>query len=120
MDASDVIAGGSVVVAGIGALFAYKSSGKANDVSEKANELGWVKELRQDAIDTRREMDACQVQVTQLRRQLAVVTREAEHWVSEFQFIHRTVWRPGVTVERLREMLGPPPPENGDGPATPS
>lgn len=117
MDASDVIAGGSVVVAGLGALFAYKSSGAANNVSEKAGELSWVKELRQDAIDTRRELDGCQVQVTQLRRQIAVVTREAEHWVNEYQFIHRTVWRPGVTVERLREMLGPPPDESG--PATP-
>lgn len=120
MDASDVIAGGSVVVAGLGAFFAYRSSGAANDVSAKANELGWVKELRQDAIDTRREMDACQIQVTQLRRQLAVVTREAEHWVAEFRFIHRTVWRDGVTIERLREILGPPPHESEGGPATPS
>lgn len=117
MEAAVVIAGGSVAVAALSALFTYRASGAATDVSRKAEELGWVKELRQDAIDTRREMDACQIQVTQLRRQLAVVTREAEHWISEFQFVHRTIWRPGMTLDRVRELMGPPPFDD-EGPAT--
>lgn len=93
----------------VAALLVYRSSGKATDVNEKAQELGWVKELRQDALDTRKEMEALQDQVMTLRRQLATVTREAEHWIAEYQFVHRTVWREGANIERLRELLGPPP-----------
>lgn len=111
VDAAAITAAGAVAVSALAALFTYRNSSQANSVSEKAQELTWVKELRQDAIDTRHELDGCQEQVTNLRRQLGVVTREAEHWINEYAFLHRTVWRPGVTVERLRELLGPPPPE---------
>lgn len=111
MDAAAVTAAGAVAVSALAAFFTFRNSGQANSVSERAGELGWVKELRQDAVDTRREMETCREEVTNLRRQLGVVTREAEHWITEYAFLHRTVWRPGVTVERLRELLGPPPPE---------
>jgi hypothetical protein len=87
----------------------FKRSGKANQLNERAGELGWVKELRQDALDTRREMEGLQDQVMNLRRQLATVTREAEHWITEYQFLHRTIWRESTSVERLRELVGPPP-----------
>ncbi len=93
----------------IAAVMVYRQAGKANDANAKAQELGWVKELRQDALDTRKEMEALQDQVMNLRRQLATVTREAEHWISEYQFLHRTIWRETTSVERLRELVGPPP-----------
>lgn len=111
METATLIAAGSVAVAALSAYFTFRTSGQATNVSARAQELGWVKELRQDAVDTRREMEACRDEVTNLRRQLGVVTREAEHWITEYQFMHRTVWRPGVTLERIRELLGPPPPE---------
>lgn len=111
MDAAIVIAAGSVLVAAGSAIFTFRNGSKATDVNARAGELGWVKELRQDALDTRKEMENCQQQVRDLSRQLTVVTREAEHWIAEYQFVHRTLWRNGISIERLRELLGPPPPE---------
>jgi hypothetical protein len=95
----------------IAAFMVFRSSGKATNVNDKAQELGWVKELRQDALDTRRELDSCQEQLQSMRRQLAAVTREAEHWISEYRFLHRTIWRDSITIDRLRETIGPPPPD---------
>lgn len=111
MDATAITAVGALAVSALAAVLTFRTSGQANNVNERANELSWVKELRQDAVDTRRDMESCREEVHNLRRQLGVVTREAEHWITEYAFLHRTVWRPGVTVERLRELLGPPPPE---------
>lgn len=94
----------------LAAVLVFRSARRANDVNEQAANLGWVKELRQDAIDTRREVEALQEQVRQLRRQLDVVTREADHWINEHQSMRRQTWRPGMTIERLRELFGPPDP----------
>jgi peptidoglycan hydrolase CwlO-like protein len=85
----------------------FKSSGQATNVNERAAELAWVKEIRQDAADARKDIDALQDQVRQLTRQLSVVTREAEHWIAEYQFLHRTIWREGISLIRLREIVGP-------------
>jgi hypothetical protein len=101
----------SAAAAVVAALMVFRRSGQANDINGKANELGWVKELRQDALDTRKEMEALQQQVANLRRQLTLAQREAEHWVTEYQFLHRTIWRDTISVDRLRELVGPPPQE---------
>lgn len=85
----------------------FRSSGKATDINERAAELAWVKEIRADAAEARRDIDALQDQVRTLTRQLAVVTREAEHWIAEYQFLHRTIWRDGIQIDRLREIVGP-------------
>lgn len=118
MDPSALIGGAVTGLPGlIGAWWVYRQSGRANDTQDKAQDLAWTKELRQDALDTRREMEALSAQVNTLRRQLDIVTREADHWIAEYQFMHRTVWRDGISVERLRELLGPPPAEEPPPPS---
>lgn len=101
-----ISAGTSLTAAGL----VYRAGRRANDVNEQAANLGWVKELRQDAMDARKEVAELRGEVRELRRQLAVVTGEADHWISQQQTMHRQAWRPGMTIERLRELLGPEPP----------
>lgn len=103
-----VISAASAVMCG---FMLRRSSSRATDVDARAAELTWVREMRQDATDTRRELDQCQEQVRNLSRQLAVVTREAEYWITQYQVVHRAMWRPGVTLEQLREMVGPDAPQ---------
>lgn len=100
------------------AVLVWRSSRRANavqaaatDVNARAAELAWVKEVRQDAKEAREDVEALQEQVRTLSRQLAVVTREAEHWIAQYQFVHRTAWRPGMTLEQLRAILGPDAPQ---------
>lgn len=116
MDKTIVVA----LIAGVPGLVAaylvYRSSSRANDVNSRAAELGWVKELRQDALDARREVEQLQEEVRRLRRQLDVVTREADHWIAEHQTARRNAWRPGMTIDRLRELIGPvDPPATANG-----
>jgi hypothetical protein len=118
VDPTIVVAGIAAIVAVFSAWTVFRSSGKATNVNERATELAWVKEIRQDAADARKDIDALQDQVRQLTRQLAVVTREAEHWVSQYQFLHRTIWRDGITLIRLRAIVGPLP-EGVPAPAEP-
>jgi len=91
----------------VAAFLVYRSSSRATDVNQQAANLGWVKELRQDAIDAREEVDQLRHQVRELRRQLEAVTREADHWIAEHQSMRRHAWRPGMTIDRLRELIGP-------------
>lgn len=108
-----LIAAGASLVA---ALFAWRSSSRATDVNQQAANLAWVKELRQDASDARDEVEQLRGQVRELRRQLDAVTREADHWIAEHQSMRRHAWRPGMTIERLRELVGPiDPPATANG-----
>jgi hypothetical protein len=96
------------------AFFTWRASGKATDVNERNADLGWVKEIRQDAIDARKEIDALQGQLRTVSRQMDTMQKEAEYWIAQYQLVHRTAWRPGMTLDRLRELLGP------DAPRTPA
>lgn len=118
MDATVAVAGISAGAAVFSGFLVWRSSGRATDVNARAAELAWVKEIRQDAKDAREDVEALQAQVRTLTRQLSVVTREAEHWITRYQFVHRTAHRPGITLEQLREILGPDAeqaPANGHG-----
>ena len=106
MDAPVVVAVISSVVTAFSGVLVWRASGRATDVNARAAELAWVKEIRQDAGDARKDVAALQEQVRTLTRQLSVVTREAEHWIAQYQLVHRTAWRPGVTLDQLRELLG--------------
>lgn len=106
-----MVALGGTLITG---FFTFRSSSRATDVNSRAAELGWVKELRQDATDARRELGDAREEVDQLRgrvrelsRQVDAVTREADHWITEHQAMRRHAWRPGMTIDRLRELIGP-------------
>lgn len=98
-----VAAAGAVVAA----FIAARSSKRATDVSQQANNLAWVKELREDAASARREVAELRGQVRELSRQLEVVTAEADHWIAEHQKVRRHAFRPGMSIERLKELFGP-------------
>lgn len=100
-----VAAAASIVAAGIAA----RSSRRATDVNEQAANLGWVKELRQDAIDARKEVAELRVEVRELRRQLSVVTDEADHWITQHTTMRNHAFRGGMTLERLRQLWPDPP-----------
>lgn len=101
-----LIALGAALISG---FFTWRTSGRAND---RTADLAWAKELRQDAADARNEVQQLRDEVRNLRRQLEVAQREADHWIAEHQSLRRQAHRPGMTIERLRELLGPvePPP----------
>lgn len=107
MDTATVVAltalGGTI----ISAALTFRSSGRATDVNQQAANLAWVKELRQDANDAREEVAELRGQVRELKRQLDLVTREADHWIAEHQTMRRHAHRPGMTIDRLRELIGP-------------
>lgn len=107
MESTVVVALIAATASVIAAFFAWRSSSRANDVNQAAANLGWVKELRQDAADARREVQQLRDEIRQVRRELAVAQGEADHWNAEHQTMRRNVWRPGMTVERLRELIGP-------------
>lgn len=116
MDKTVIVALIAGVPGVLAAFLVYRSSNRANSVNEAAANLGWVKELRQDAHDAREEVDQLRSQVRELRRQLDAVTREADHWIAEHQSMRRHTWRPGMTIERLRELIGPlDPPATANG-----
>lgn len=117
MDKTIVVA----LIAGVPGLVAaylvYRSSSRANDVNQQAANLGWVKELRQDAVDAHEEIDQLRNQVRSLQRQVEAMTREADYWIAEHQSMRRQAWRPGMTIERLRDLIGPadPPAATSNG-----
>jgi HAMP domain-containing protein len=109
-----LIAAGAATLA---AVFSWRASSRATDVNARAADLGWVKEMRQDAHDAREEVEQLRGQVRELRRQLDAVTREADHWIAEHQAMRRHAWRPGMTIDRLRDLIGPvdPPTATANG-----
>lgn len=117
MDKTIVVA----LIAGVPGLVAaylvFRSSSRANDVNQAAANLGWVKELRQDAADARREVQQLRDEVRELRRELGIAQGEADHWLTRHQTIQRSAWRPGMTIDRLRELIGPvdPPTATANG-----
>jgi HAMP domain-containing protein len=101
-----LIALGAALISG---FFTWRTSGRAND---RTADLAWAKELRQDAADARSEVQQLRDEVRNLRRQLELAQREADYWIAEHQTIRRQAHRPGMTLDRLRELLDPaePPP----------
>jgi uncharacterized coiled-coil DUF342 family protein len=100
----------------LAAFLVYRASNRANSVNARTADLAWARELRQDAHDAREEVDQLRNQVRELRRQLEAVTREADHWIAEHQSLRRHAWRPGMTIDRLRELIGPlDPPATANG-----
>jgi hypothetical protein len=110
VDAAIVVAAIGAVAGIWGATVAARASRRATDVNELAANLEWVKQIRQDAVDARLEIANLRTEVRELRRQLAVVSGEADHWITEHQTVRRHVFRPGMTIDRLRELIGPDPP----------
>ncbi len=104
MDTPTLVAVIAMAGTAITGFFTWRTSGRAND---RNADLGWAREIRQDAIDARKEVEALQAKVQTLSRQVDTMQREAEYWIGQYQLVHRTAHRPGMTLDRLREFLGP-------------
>lgn len=107
MDTPILVALIALGASAITAFFTWRASGRATEVNERSAELAWVKEIRQDALDARKEVEALQAQLRTVSRQMEAMQKEAEYWIAQYQLAHRTAWRPGMTMERLRDFLGP-------------
>lgn len=80
----------------------YRAATRAAAAQQQTVDLARTKQLRED-------LTAAEQEVTKLRRQVSVLTKEAEGAVADLVYLRRTIWRPGMTVERLRELVGPEP-----------
>lgn len=113
MDKTVVVALIAAAAAVAAAVFSWRASARATD---RQAELGWARELRQDAADARREIDQLRNEIREVRRQLELAQREADHWLTEHQAMRRQAWRPGMTMDRLRDLIGPmDPPATANG-----
>ena len=112
MDTALWVAIPSSIAAVIAAYFAYRGSTKASAVSERAHELQWVKEVREDAAAARRDLTAARAEAEQCRTQLATVRREATELADELHRMIRAIHDPYMSLDRLRVMV-PFPPANG-------
>lgn len=83
----------------------YRASVRATSVQQQAADLTRSKQLRED-------LEKAEEEVTKLRRQVAVLTKEAESAVADLVYLRRTIWRDGMTIDRLREFVGPESPPN--------
>lgn len=112
METPIVVALIALVAALVSGFFTWRTSGRAND---RAAELAWTREVRQDAADARKEIAQLRDEVRELRRQLELAQREADHWLTEHTAMRRHAWRQGMTLVRLRELIGPEPPPAAAG-----
>lgn len=107
MDTNVVVAVVSSLTSITAAAFVYRSAGRATDVTQQAGQQQWAKDMSKEASEAREEVKELREEVRTVRRQLDVVTREADHWIAAYQLVHRTAWRTGMTLDRVRELLGP-------------
>jgi hypothetical protein len=112
MDAAVVVALISGVVAIASATVGWRASNRATSaqqqIGERAADAARTRQLRED-------LEAADVQVRTLRRQVEVLTREAEAMAADLAYLRRSIWRPGMTVERLRQLVGPEAPASDNG-----
>lgn len=110
VDTPTVVAALALAGTAITGYFTWRSSTKATDVSDRAEDRAWVKEIKQDAVDARKEVEELRRQVRTLSSQIDAMAKEADYWINQYQLVHRTAWRPGMSLDRLRELIGPEPP----------
>lgn len=97
ISAKDIL---TVVATLVACLLTYRASTRATRVSESNADASRTRQLRED-------LTAAEEEVVKLRRQVAVLTKEAEGAVADLVYLRRTIWRDGMTVDRLREFVGP-------------
>lgn len=110
MDTTVAVAVIALGASAITAVFTWRASTRATDVSDRTEDRAWAKEIKQDALDARKEVEALRRQVHTLSSQLDAMAKETDYWISQYQMVHRTAWRGGMTLDRLREFIGPEPP----------
>jgi len=110
VDTPVVVAFIALLASAITAFFTWRASKRATDVNERAGDLQWAKEIKADALDARKEVEALRLQVRTLSTQLDAMAKETDYWIAQYQLVHRTAWRSGMSLERLRQFIGPEPP----------
>lgn len=121
MDASIVVALIAFTGTAIVAFFTWRASKRATAVSDRTEDRAWVQDIKKDALDARKdlaaagkEIEALRQQVRTLSHQMDAMARETDYWISQYQLVHRTAWRAGMTLDRLKQLIGP------DAPPTPA
>jgi small-conductance mechanosensitive channel len=92
----------------------FRASTRATRVSQQQANIAQQAADEARAKRMRDDLEAAEGEVVKLRRQVAVLTKEAENTAADLIYLRRTIWRSGMTIERLREFVGPEsPPQNG-------
>lgn len=100
----------SIAVTVLACLLTYKAAIRgARATSQQASIAAQVADDNR-ARQLREDLESANRELSKLRRELAVLTREAESAVADLMHVQRMIWRDGMTIPRLREYLGPPPP----------
>jgi transposase-like protein len=80
--------------------------------------LKWVEQFQEDtkqaqaeAKEARKEAAAARVEASEALAQMRTIRSEAEWLATQLKELHKAILAPGMTLERLRAMVGP-----GDGP----
>lgn len=87
---------GTVIVC----YYTYRASVRATRVQQLSVDEARTKRIRED-------LEAAEAEIVKLRRQVAVCSREVESATADLALLHGAIWRPGMTIERLRELVGP-------------
>lgn len=93
----------------------YRASLRATRVQQQVASATQQTADENRAKRMRDDLTAAEEEISKLRRQVVVLTREAEGCAADLVYLRRTIWRSGMTIERLREFVGPesPPASNG-------
>lgn len=107
MDLKDAFALLVILVSVASTIMVSGNARRATTVQAENVDLSRIRDLRAELAETKIELDACRQQATELNRKLQIANREAGEAWTEVAVLRRMAYRPGMTIERLREYLGP-------------
>lgn len=111
----DVLTVGALVATLLGTLLVSRNARKATSVNAQNVDLARIRDLRSELAETKNELEACKTQATELNRKLQISNREASQAWLELAELKRLAHRPGMTLPRLLEYIGPlPDPDAAD------
>lgn len=114
IDLRDLVAILSVLVAAASMLIVSRNARKATAVQTQNMDLARIRDLRQELRETKGDLDACKVQVTELSRQLTEASEAAMSSYRERMEMIRYAQIPGMDIDRwLQRFEMPPPALNG-------
>lgn len=105
----------SILVTLVACFLTYRAAIRATRVNQQQASIAQQAADEARAKRMRDDLTAAEEEITKLRRQVGVLTKEAESTAADLIYLRRTIWRSGMTIERLREFVGPesPPQLNG-------
>lgn len=92
-------------------ILTYRNGRRGTDISEQTYELNRLNAVEKRASDLEDKLTRANDTIDALQRKLRVTTELADQATAEWQALHKLIWRPGMTLDRLKDYVGPPTPE---------